>query len=820
MKIIGILALMVLVIPCLIFSQDIQEIEVKDFSGGLVNSVSYSLMKENQATNLINYNITDVGWLERRPGMMDYLKAGDPVEHLLPYFGAGDTIYVIQSDTGAFFFDSASTSVNTIAICDGDSCLIVRYSGLYQHRRHLSYPYNFNVSTFNEKMIFAGTKSEMAIFNGSYFYPVRPVGAGQPKAIAIDSGGTMTGTFWYKVAFCDGADTSNFSAPSWPVTVEQGSVLLWDMADTVESGVSDMIIYRKDCDTCNYERLDTTMAPVAQFLDTFSTTGAGDTAIYAWGNTIWGQPAPFLAPGGMVVTVDSLTHTPNDTLGIGLQITMAGAYDTIYAGYSVLFEDTAGTYSYMSAPTFDFMTEQGGADSTDWNYKATLTRIPVPIDSGIVKKWLLRCINPNGDFTDDWGRELMPQAWSWFRLVELDKDSTTYTDSLPVRGYHIYSGSADTVNLYCQSTAPTTDSLYVTIGRITTVTLTSTDWFIVNGMACDDCYAGDSVITFKPISFTEHGSRGFAIGNPDEPHRIYYSEFGDFSTWPYDKTLAIPSKEGDWPVQLVTLGDRLIVFKQNSIYQITGLSFSNFKIEEVISGVGLTAPLSVASGVNEVYFAHSSGIYRFSRFGGIGKVPISIQIQNSLDSISSLLRVSGGMFGDEYWISVDTVTYIYSEVPVPHWKSYSFGLYDARLFGDDQDFSSTKYILIRENDSLYKWGYEDTSTTDAGVTFTALYQSIPFFDAGEIREHIMYVDLEGSGNVDSLKVTILDNHGIDSVLTKTVQVDFTDNKRDRMPVMKILTDCTVRIEDFGDTASYTLKGYVVGYKSWDTGRSF
>jgi hypothetical protein len=656
------------------------------------------------------------------------------------------------------------------------------------------------------------TKSEGIRYDGVNAYPLRPYAPGQPRTVALDGNGNIDGTVRYKYAYIDTTanDTSNMSAPSWPIQVDSGQVWVYGLADSIDATTQHYIIlFRETDEDGDWEivksfKIDGTR----EYRDTTGTTNDADTTTYRWGCTLNGIQAPVIPPGAMTVTVDTLNHTEADSLGIGV-IVSALVPIQVTVGYGIVFEDTAHRASMMSPAVWDTVCTSDGS-LTNWNYKATLTNIPVPQDSGIVRKRLIRSVYVHCGYSLDTQRENDFQLFSWFAIDTLDDTTTTHIDSVSPFYTHFWEG--DTSNLYCGHGFSYQDSL---IGP--GVILIIEDTIITYGQEPEStCYQTDTVITFQPETATMHGSRTFSAGNRVAPNRIYYSDFGSLSRWPFDKTILIPSTEADWPIYLLSLPGRLIAFKQHSVWQVEGLYYSNFAVSPLIMGIGLTGPRTVAAMLNRVYFAHMTGIYAFDNYSGITPQPLSLRIDKTIDSIKARMYDAwGGMIGQEYWFSgglYDTSTrhdrtYIYSDFPVPHWKCYTFGL-DDRIQLDD-----TSWVFLRM-DSLYRW--DESDTLDNTERIIARYQSKAFFE-GPSREKVFYIDILGTGTCDSLLVGIWDRMGLDSVHTQKVYVDFTDKKRDRVPIEKIVTDCSVRIQDYG-TGDYYLDGFVIGWKPWDKGR--
>ena len=347
----------------------------------------------------------------------------------------------------------------------------------------------------------------------------------------------------------------------------------------------------------------------------------------------------------------------------------------------------------------------------------------------------------------------------------------------------------------------------------------------------DFCY-DDSTITFQPSDIAYYKGRLFAIGDLDDKNFFWYSDFGRPETFPPDHFLGVESEGGDWFVRLLNVEDVLLLFRQNSIYGLSGTSFFQYDLNKLISGVGLTAPRSLAFNKGIISFLHRSGLYQMGVQGGLSDPPVSWVINNSLDSVgANLRRTIGKTVGDEYWLSppinstANNEVYIYSRTPSPHWKTYSFGINDIVLFDTDTlalDYAADQFVFVSGTDSLFEWG-DDTIDTDAGTLIKSKYQSRYFFDEGEApirREKIFYVDFFGhdfAGVPDTLSVYFYERSQglVDSV---RFLPDFNSRKVNRVTFNRIADNCSIGWRASG-LGNYEITGYTIGWRAWDSGRN-
>lgn len=843
--------LLIVLLAVSVSAQEIQIKKVYDFSGGLVNSISNAAMRDNMAAVLLNYDITPFGNLTRRQGMVSY---GGQLRRVFGIFP-----YITSDKRELLLLTQNSTWDNTCKItrCDfaTGQCTTTVEDNFYYPSTDWKVPFGVDHFMFDDKLYFAVSNSEMMTYDGTNLYPVRPRGAGQARVLPINGIGNLKGIYRYKFCFIDTTanDNSNFSPPTWYVNVNYGKVAISDIWQPDDTTVQDQIaIYRETDLSGNYEHLITVANTTTDYTDTFTITSAADTFDYRWGENRHccganaaadapQDPTPeiwFLrAPGAMSV---NLTGGVDDTLGHGKPNDQVdNSYKRFYMAWSVVFVDTNGRHSYMSTPICvgELHRFAPAADSMDdLELHAALTDIPVPHDSGIVRKLLLR-MHANDQFST---HQHTDSGWlnRYVVIDTLEPDSTTYTDSIQYNAtwslptYDASSGGcvgrdpADTIDYILGDSSWAHFLRYDSIGEI-------------QELACYD----DSVTEFTPSALIYSGNRAYTIGNSQMANALYYSDFGRFSIWPPGHFLGFPTLQGDWPIGLAKSQNGIILFRQSSIWQLTGQTFYQFSTDRLVDNIGLSAPRSVARVGNDIYFYHSSGAYRLSPFGAVDVTPISLVIQESLDSFMvNQQRAVGASMDNEYWLCFDyqtslQTTYIYSETPIPHWRAYDFGFQSITRFDVDTlsgTFNPNRWLIARIQNLgsgiyLWKWqkdnlsDYVNVDTMDVSISnvpdttyyeINATYQSKRFFEGRE-RERIYWLDIVGEGIADTITFTFLDE-GVDF---KTVDFvpNFTDDKRDRIIVDHIVHDFAVRWQDNGH-GQYQINSYVIGYVNWDKGR--
>ncbi len=831
----------------------VQIYTVMDLSGGLVNSVANSLMQDNQFTIFDNLEYDAFGNLKRRNGMtIHYVDTtGDSANAMVgivPFFaGYGKKMLTIRHKS--LQYGDLRDSVYVVTLCDDaeEICTTTAYVGLFPGRRDATHPYNIDYATLTgDKFALASTQSELLLYNSdsNWVYPSRPLGPGQIKVVPINGAGTISGSVRYKYAYVNTSnDTSNFSMPSWSVGCNYSKNFLFNFAPVTDSTDVDLILlYRDDGLAGTYLALDsfaTTQTDPGTYTDNvaFGSLDQADTATYEWGFGVRNRLSVINSPGSPGVRIKDTVTTDGSGIRHSGRVVGSGCSDTLLVGYSIVYVDVNGVFSYASPPTWA-ITTTASTNGTLFGFavnesEAIIENILTPVDGGIVGVWLLRAhsfpLDTCNVIIEAMGPGVIPRygVGNWIFWDSLDVGVDVAVDSISII-------NVVTKEFYCVGDSlhndpfgiRGTDSLWVRDSTFPTYTGYKFygEGLVYGDLPEDPCYT-ESTITFQPSAVVAHGSRLYAIGDQKSISSLRWSDFGRPYNWPPNKEIAFSTAAGDWLVALLSIdSDQLMIFRQNSILQLSGLSYFQYRITELIAQVGVSAPRSLAYGANETFFAHTTGVYDVKRFQTPDDRPVSWVIKNTVDSVGDKMpRTWGGIFQGEYWWSVaitseiNEKSYVYGDFPAPHWRCYTFGLQDATLFDYDTtelDYRTDQWILLRENDSLYRWNYT-TTDSDGTVPFVGKLKTKAFLE-GPGKKKILWLEIVANGSCDSLGLTFYDNEGSEAIETKRVAVDFDDD-RTRIKVDHIMRDFAFKIED-DSLGDYTLTGFRFAWIPWEDGQ--
>lgn len=807
MRILTILLVFLLCLP--VYGQQVKS--VRDFSGGMANGFSNAAMQDNTSLVLSNYDIVG-GSLERRQGM-GFLSAdtgGAYIGSLFAYLQYGNKhLMVLRAGLDDVSDDTAALYSQGLMWYDPETQMIDSqwFDGLFANpAKDRTYLSATDYTHVFEKLFLCQSFDEPVYSVDSTSCAMRPLGPGQARTVVLNGGGNVNGIVRYRYLYVEHTfgDTSDLSVPTFATKVSNGKVYLYDMAaPTAGEGVDSIVIYRKKDHEPYYRWIG--MIPYTQrwYLDTTTNSASGPHPTYSWGFNprILTLTAPcagigdcdeafpdLTAPGQIPdAMLDTLIDT-SDYVGVDIMAT-DGSSNALcrILYYSFAFIDGLGRYSYLSPPS-------------RISYACNAGR------TGINSIFIDFAVVPSSNFR-------------LYRGYYVD-DPIDTGDIAKYNERFVYVGDD---NVLMQSGDHYIDTVMAD---------SCSDTLFALGDDFNSVRYDDSVLTFQPSIIEYHGNRLWAAGNPEYPDYLYYSAMGYPTTFASDYVIRVASQDGDAITGLLSIADvdyydnalpadQMVIFKQNSVWAIAGFTFTDYRLSQLMNGVGLVAERGYCKNNNGVFFVGQDGLYQLGQ-----QRPISEIIQETVDSAKPYISRSVlKAVGDEIWwslpvdSSVNNRTLVWSMKPSPHWTSYSFAMRDAIAYDTTQDWTSwttDRALILTEADSIFRWNYSETDTLDGGTLIQAAYQSKYFFD-DPVREKILWIDLYGTGTVDTLRLVLCMNDG-DQVDTLYVKPVFTDQDRDRVAVNKICENFSLRIEDYRGVGDYRITGYDIGYMVWDGGK--
>lgn len=156
---------------------------------------------------------------------------------------------------------------------------------------------------------------------------------------------------------------------------------------------------------------------------------------------------------------------------------------------------------------------------------------------------------------------------------------------------------------------------------------------IVNGIDTPKKYdgrEGSTPLTQDPVQgrlVCVSNDKVFLAGDPKNPSMLYFSatgEIDDFHTAEDAGAIFVGRNDGSAITAIVPFQYRLVIFKENSIWVLSGRIPPEFVLEKVTDFYGCVDPDSVVVTQNGIYFLSSSGYYVFTG-GSIQKIDTQIE---------------------------------------------------------------------------------------------------------------------------------------------------------------------------------------------------
>lgn len=156
------------------------------------------------------------------------------------------------------------------------------------------------------------------------------------------------------------------------------------------------------------------------------------------------------------------------------------------------------------------------------------------------------------------------------------------------------------------------------------------------------------------------------------PSRVYWSAIRSITSWDAADWIEISKDDGDEITGLKVLGDRLVVYKTNSIYIIIFTADPDipFVVQKSNSAVGCIAPYSIQEAENGHIFVSQDGIYFFD---GYNSYKLSDRISDTFEGMNKdRLEYAVSMYQkrkNRYWVSLSSGTSLYNNF-ILSWNSF------------------------------------------------------------------------------------------------------------------------------------------------------
>lgn len=298
-----------------------------------------------------------------------------------------------------------------------------------------------------------------------------------------------------------------------------------------------------------------------------------------------------------------------------------------------------------------------------------------------------------------------------------------------------------------------------------------------------------------------HKNMGFAAGDSANPSTLYFSDLGDIENWStgLSGNVSVETNDGTIIRAIEPGFDALYIWKDRSIWRLTGSDKDSFRLQRMVSDIGCFSPNAVSKIDNTFFFTDSQGdSYIYD--GAIKVRRISNKIQGTIDN-SSIARyefISTVVFDEDFYIS---------------FSSTGSGTHDSVLVFDSFNQAWTKFDGINANalavandgsgsDMItfgdyggFVYKYPD-GTNDAGTAIDTFY----------VTKEFRFPDLTPRKDWKKLDVFVLQEG--DYNLSVEVRNDFTTSGTTE--TINLLGDADLYGTALWGTAKYSSPTLIIG----------
>lgn len=168
-------------------------------------------------------------------------------------------------------------------------------------------------------------------------------------------------------------------------------------------------------------------------------------------------------------------------------------------------------------------------------------------------------------------------------------------------------------------------------------------------------------ITPSMSAMTLHFERVWGVGDPDKPNTVYYSALGEPEIWNSEESdageISITTYDGDKFVAIDTVFDDVVLYRQKSIFQISGTSPENYRLTKIPSESGACGPDAVANDGKNSFFIGYDGIYEYNGSSAtkILNDRLNLFFKNHVN-VNAMWTCSAQIYNGKLFVSLPTET--------------------------------------------------------------------------------------------------------------------------------------------------------------------
>ena len=225
---------------------------------------------------------------------------------------------------------------------------------------------------------------------------------------------------------------------------------------------------------------------------------------------------------------------------------------------------------------------------------------------------------------------------------------------------------------------------------------------------------------------------------------VWFSDIGDPEKWNPNNQFDVGANDGDRITGLAVLGDSLLIFKENSIWEIQVDQQNVISFKRLFAqSIGTTSARSIVNINNVLFFFDRNGIWAiYQRYPEL----ISAKIQPFINAIQDVYSVVGWGWKNKYFLYVGDITYqdrLFKNVVLAYdtvynqWFFYTFA---------HKILSQTDFIKADNTKTLYLGSQNsDTFEFDKGFSFGGypieVEYELPLFQPEDIEKRKLFKEV-------------------------------------------------------------------------------
>ena len=277
---------------------------------------------------------------------------------------------------------------------------------------------------------------------------------------------------------------------------------------------------------------------------------------------------------------------------------------------------------------------------------------------------------------------------------------------------------------------------------------------------------------------TSHRNRVWIANTSAGKSRLHYSALDNPEDWTTSGDagfLDIGKADGEQITGIVSVGSRLVIFKQNSTWVVKNGTPSTFVVEKISSSVGCVAPRTIVAGEKFALFLSNDGVYAANESG---VALMSYNIQPDFDSMSNATKslACAGKLRTQYWLCVDTDSDSVNDTA--YVLDYVYGIWSKYT-------NKKENVFYRRQDGTLISGGQDTDVirkhddtmNDNGSAITMVYDT-PGLQFGSFLKNKQLHNINVETNTITGKTLVVSHivDGVTQATTLTLAMDSVGTK--------------------------------------------